>query len=239
MHNLIDYISQKIVNAELLNNPFKHFEINDLIPEKHYKSFICALPKITLYNPLAHRDAFKQGCATRFELSLSFENRHLEIDRIFSKNKTATDIVDAFCSERFKSLLLDKFESTLEVTPYPHLYKDLAGFHLPPHTDIVEKAITFGWYLPENALFKDSGLGLFTKTSCEFKEVKRIPYIPNKAFAFLRSSDSWHGVRHSPSTSYERNSLFVTFYRRNHYSNGSVLVSDPNLDRKEIKIYEQ
>lgn len=59
------------------------------------------------------------------------------------------------------------------MTPYPHLYKDFAGFDLPPHTDIVEKAMTFGWYLPEGADYKESGLGLFVKVKVALKSLEK------------------------------------------------------------------
>lgn len=157
---------------------------------------------------------------------------------VFPGSEMAVEIIEALCSEQFKSLLLDKFESHLDVTPYPHLYKDLSGFNLPPHTDIVEKAITFGWYLPEDDKYMASGLGLFVESGGRFKEFKKIHYKPNIAFAFLRSSNSWHGATHNPLSVYERNSLFLTFYRRDHCKDGSLLISDPNIDRKEIKVYE-
>jgi hypothetical protein len=238
MSGLIEYVSQKVLEAELTSKPFKFFEMKDFVPDEYYKSFISVLPKLDLYKPLMYRSTLKNGSPTRFELSLSLEKDSIDLSSIFSGSEAAIDIIETLCSERFKSLLLDKFGSTLDVAPYPHLYKDLAGFNLPPHTDIVEKAITFGWYLPEDEKYRESGLGLFIKTENEFKEFKKIHYRPNAAFAFLRSNDSWHGATHNPSVPYERNSLFVTFYRKNYYRDGALLVNDPNVDRKEIKIYE-
>lgn len=238
MSGLIEYISQKILDAKLTNKPFKFFEIQDFVPDEYYKSFIFTLPKLALYKPLRHKGTLKNGNPTRFELSLSFEKGAFDLNSVFPGSEAAAEVIEALCSERFKSLLLDKFDSTLEVTPYPHLYKDLAGFNLLPHTDIVEKAITFGWYLPENERYRESGLKLFTRTSSSFKEFKKIHYTPNTAFAFLRSDNSWHGATHHPSMPYERNSLFVTFYRKSHYKNGALLVNDPNVNRKEIRIYE-
>ncbi|WP_134926274.1 hypothetical protein [Pseudomonas fluorescens] len=238
MSGLMEYISQKIADAELVSEPFSFFEVKNFVPEEFYREFISSLPALGLYKPLMHKSTLKDGSSTRFELPLFLENCSVDLGSVFSGSKMAIDIVEFLCGEQFKRLLLEKFGSGLDVTPYPHLYKDFAGFDLPPHTDIVEKAMTFGWYLPESAEHKKSGLGLFLRNEGGFEEFRKIPYEPNVAFAFLRSNDSWHGATHHPSISYERNSLFVTFYRRSHYRDGALLVNDPNVDRKEIKIYE-
>ncbi|SCW45612.1 hypothetical protein [Pseudomonas sp. NFACC05-1] len=238
MFGLMEYVSQKITDAELVSEPFKFFEVKDFVPAGAYREFISNLPVLDLYKPLMHKSTLRNGDSTRFELPLSLEGVSVDLGNVFSGSKVAIDIVELLCGERFKCLLLGKFGSDLEVTPYPHLYKDFAGFDLPPHTDIVEKAMTFGWYLPENAECKDSGLGLFVRSKDGFEEFRRIPYEPNVAFAFLRSSDSWHGAKHHPGVSYERNSLFVTFYLKSHYRDGALFVNDPNVDRKEIRIHE-
>lgn len=238
MSGLMGYVSQKVTGAELVSDPFSFFEVKDFVPAELYREFISSLPALDLYKPLMHKSTLRNGSSTRFELPLSLEGISIDHGKVFSKSKVSIDIVELFCSEPFKRLLLGKFGSDLDVTPYPHLYKDFAGFDLPPHTDIVEKAMTFGWYLPESADYKESGLRLFVKSEGGFEEFRRIPYEPNVAFAFLRSGDSWHGATHHPSVSYERNSLFVTFYRKSHYRDGALLVNDPNVDRKEIRIHE-
>ncbi|MCP1453070.1 hypothetical protein QMK47_28060 [Pseudomonas sp. P9_35] len=238
MSELMEYVFQKVTDAELVGEPFKFFEVKDFVPAGFYKEFISSLPVLDLYKPLMHKSTLRNGSSTRFELPLSLEGVSVDLGNVFSGSKVAIDIVELLCGEQFKRLLLDKFGSDFEVTPYPHLYKDFAGFDLPPHTDIVEKAMTFGWYLPESTEHKNSGLGLFVRSNGGFDEFRRIPYEPNVAFAFLRSNDSWHGAKHHPSVSYERNSLFVTFYLKNHYRDGALFVNDPNVDRKEIRIRE-
>lgn len=238
MSGLMEYISKKIADADLVSKPFKFFEVKDFVPERCYSAFVSSLPALDLYKPLMHRSTLKNGRPTRFELPLSLEDCSADLGNVFLGSKVSIDVVEFLRGEQFKSLLLSKFGSSVDVTPYPHLYKDFAGFDLPPHTDIVEKAITFGWYLPRSDECKDSGLGLFVKNEDGFEEFRKIPYAPNVAFAFLRSNNSWHGATHHPNAPYERNSFFVTFYRKNHYRNGALLVNDPNVSRKEIRIYE-
>ena len=173
MAGIMDCISQKTLDAKVVGRPFSFFEMSDFIPQEYYRSFISALPSLDLYKPLMHKKTLKNGSPTRFELSLALEEGAMGLRSIFAEGEVAIEIVEALCSEKFKSLLLGKFESDLDVTPYPHLYKDLAGFNLPPHTDIAEKAITFGWYLPENDKHKESGLRLFVESDGKLKEFKK------------------------------------------------------------------
>lgn len=235
MKNFKNYMLTKIVNSKLMESPFKHFEIDDLLPEPLYKEFINTLPKLENYEPLMHQQTLIDGKPTRFELALP--NDFNKIKEIFNNYSLVHELVDAFCSVEFKSALLQKFGVNFDVIPYPHLYRDLSGFELPPHTDIIEKAITLGWYLPADESYPDSGLGLFTKNDGAFIRTKIIEYKPNKAFAFLRSSNSWHGANHKISDSYERNSLFITFYHEKASRNGKLIINDPNVERKEIELY--
>ncbi|WP_248768389.1 hypothetical protein [Pseudomonas sp. MWU12-2345] len=236
MFELSKTIEEKISGASLASSPFSFFELDELIPNALYKKFISHLPDIEHYKPLPHKDTFLNGKPTRFEMSLSFETPHQDVTRSFGNCPIAGHLVEIFCSNRFATTLLEKFNLTTDLIPYPHLYRDQAGFHLPPHTDIEEKAITFGWYLPVDTSHIDSGLKLYEKSNGKFVNFKTIEYVPNKAFAFMRSENSWHGVKHTPQYQYDRNSLFVTFYDKAFYSNGSLTIRDPNVERNQIKI---
>lgn len=236
--HITDHIAKKVLGAKVNTEPFKFFVVKNLIPNKYYQVLIKNLPELKFYEPLMHRHTLIKGKPTRFELSLSHKNGLSTLSDFFPGSTIPIEIIGVLRSEWFKNLVLEKFESSLDVTPYLHLYKDMAGFNLPPHTDIVEKAITFGWYLPGDCKHSESGLKLFRKKGLEFEAFWTIPYEPNTAFAFLRSDSSWHGATHHPCVSYDRNSLFITFYKKKYYTDGHLLVDDPNVERKEINIDE-
>jgi len=236
MIELFEIIEQKISCASLVSKPFSFFEINELIPSGLYEELISNLPDIGSYKPLSHRETLLNGVPTRFEMPLSFEDLHREVTQAFCNCPLAGDLLEVFCSDAFVEVLLKKFGLSADLIPYPHLYRDQAGFKLPPHTDIEEKAITFGWYLPTDTSHVESGLKLYERVSEEVVSFKRIDYVPNKAFAFMRSENSWHGAEHAPKSQYDRNSLFVTCYNKKFYSDGHLSVRDPNVDRSEINI---
>ncbi len=77
---------------------------------------------------------------------------------------------------------------------------------------------------------------MYEKVGGELVSFKRIDYVSNKAFAFMRSESSWHGAEHKPKLKYDRNSLFVTFYNKAFYSDGFINIHDPNVDRGQINI---
>tara|TARA_B100000965_G_scaffold403013_1_gene430229 strand:- start:492 stop:1187 length:696 start_codon:yes stop_codon:yes gene_type:complete len=225
--NLESQLLEKIDNASIQNNPFEHFEIRSFLPDHIYDDFIHQLPETQHYTPLMHKKTLVNGQPTRYEIALN---------RIPQNNGSTKKIVDFFYSSTFKDAVLKKFDVAIQVQPYPHLYRDLSGFQLPPHTDIPEKTITFGFYLPKDDRFEASGLDLFEQAGSSFSPIKKIKYLPNTAFAFLRSGKSWHGASHKPECIYERNSLFVTFYNKSNTIEGKICVNDPNMDRRAINL---
>lgn len=40
MPELVDYISRKVLDAEVASQPFSYFEMCDFVPEAYYRSFI-------------------------------------------------------------------------------------------------------------------------------------------------------------------------------------------------------
>ncbi len=122
MPNLSKIIEKKISCASLNPIPFSFFEIDELIPDTLYRKFISNLPSIEYYKSLPHKETFLNGSPTRFEMSLSFENPHQDITRAFGNCSIAESLLEIFCSCRFASTLLKKFNLTTELVPYPHLY---------------------------------------------------------------------------------------------------------------------
>jgi len=87
------------------------------------------------------------------------------------------------------------------------LVRDLAGYHIGPHTDSPQKVITVLFYLPPNELLIEAGTSIYEPLkpgfTCEggphypaedFRIVQTMPFKPNSAFAFLKSNNSFHGV---------------------------------------------
>ena len=89
--------------------------------------------------------------------------------------------------------------------------------------------LTFLFYLPIDESLKEIGTSLYeplldasqlssslhyTKEETEknFKEIKKVPFIPNSVLIFPRTNISFHGVSSVNIGSKERNLLLLNFY---------------------------
>jgi hypothetical protein len=87
------------------------------------------------------------------------------------------------------------------------LIRDVAGYHIGPHTDSPQKVITVLFYLPSDESLVGAGTSIYVPRDSSFTceggphyEAKdfvinyTMPFKPNSAFAFLKSNNSFHGV---------------------------------------------
>jgi len=87
------------------------------------------------------------------------------------------------------------------------LIRDIAGYHIGPHTDSPAKVITVLFYLPPDESLTGAGTSIYEPLkpgfTCEggphypasdFRIVETMAFKPNSAFAFLKSNNSFHGV---------------------------------------------
>ena len=90
------------------------------------------------------------------------------------------------------------------------------------------KFLTFLFYLPKDESLKECGTSLYEPidpskfnaklsysmedTTKYFKEVKRVPFIPNSVLIFPRTNYSYHGVSSINIGSMERNLLLLNYY---------------------------
>lgn len=230
------HVLKKIEEATVNQYPFDFLEIDDFFPSDIYGEFVRNLPKTEKYRPLLHKQTLINNKPTRFELPLCFLEDSYLIE-LFNGCAVAVEVIKLFSDDDFKQIFLDKFKLSANVMLYPHLYRDFGGFDLPPHTDLPEKAITMGWYLPVNNLQQHSGFDLFIRKDKSFSKCKTIPYLPNKALAFLRSNNSWHGASHKAGNNSVRDSLFIAFYHKKFFNDGVIHVNDSYIERKEIMLY--
>ncbi len=108
----------------------------------------------------------------------------------------------------------------IEFQPEITLYRDFTNYTLGPHTDHASRAVVFLLYLPANADRPELGTSLYVpkdrKFSCrggpvyehdEFEKAFTADYVPNAGIAFVKTSNSFHGVEPVTEPGHERNIL--------------------------------
>lgn len=103
------------------------------------------------------------------------------------------------------------------------LCRDFGGYSIGPHTDGQKENRTILFYLPKDDSRKDLGTSVYVPKDrsfeCDgtkhhdfagFDKVFTAEYVPNSAFGFIRSNNSFHGVE---SSNAERNLIQVSVWR--------------------------
>jgi hypothetical protein len=87
------------------------------------------------------------------------------------------------------------------------IVRDSTTYSLGPHADAARKVLSFLFYLPPDDSKAHLGTSIYVPLDltfrCEggphydFKKFRRVltmPYVPNTLFAFMKTSNSFHGV---------------------------------------------
>jgi hypothetical protein len=107
----------------------------------------------------------------------------------------------------------------------PTLYRETAGFEIPPHPDTRKKVVTMHLYLPGDQSQTDLGTALYQRNlltwpfgswKYRFTKVKQFAFQPNSGYAFVVNNKltrkSWHGREKLSAGAGVRNTLLNTFY---------------------------
>lgn len=159
---LEEFIASRIEASPLVDQPWPHIIIRDILPGETYAAF----RENTAAFPLIHESGLRRhGFVPRGESS----------------------VVDAFDSFAVKKALEDKLG--FYGFPWPRLVHDLEGYSYHVHADVETKAGTLQLYLTEETV---EGYG--TRLHWGSRFVSEVPYAPNVAYAFKRTSASFHST---------------------------------------------
>ncbi len=217
--SIIIRISNLIENAWLEYNPTPHFYISDIFPNNLYDYLLNLLPLDSDLAPINHRDAINSnGNITRYLLDLTPHTIS-----IFDKERKLfwSKLIQILTSEEIINTLLNKFSIQIskrfgdalpEYEVVPIFYRDFSGYKIGIHPDSENKIATFQFYLPKDFSQKHLGTIFHERDNDKFHEVKKNLFLPNSAYAFVRTDESWHSVDELGLTELPRNSLAITVY---------------------------
>ncbi len=203
-----------IGNAPMQMFPFPHIYVRDVFPREYYDEMRRKLPPADLLAPITEARDVRGPYDERFVLALIPEKVGTlpEPYRAFW-----AELAGWMIGKRFAQLVLGKFAQFIEqrfqgmsgvqFADEALLVEDRTRYALGPHTDSPRKVISMLFYLPADESQSHLGTSIYVPKdpgfTCpggphhafdRFERMVTMPFVPNSAFAFLKTDNSFHGV---------------------------------------------
>lgn len=220
------HIIETIYNARLEADPFAYIYMNPFFEQSFYGDLLETMP--AGHKPLGARDTREDGTSTRDVVDLMFEPDKLPIPWYTVVLALGHPQVKGFLFDKFKNIIAARFGITpAQAVILPalrmdiRLMRDTRDYRLSPHTDAASKILTLQVYLPKDDTTKDLGTSFYKLDPTpglarKFTEVKRMPFLPNSAYAFAIKRDgddaSWHGREKLANADVQRDTIIVNYY---------------------------
>lgn len=216
------FISQ-IERAPLETQPFDHVCLSGLFPPEFYRQLLASIPANEHFHELRHRDALRaDGSSTRlrrylypeqiWRLPASVRRRWLPLARLL----VSRDLQEVF-KQKFRRALETRFGcpiDRLSFYPVPIIVRDLPGYRIGIHTDVLKKAITVQFYLPDDESQMNIGTIFHEGDSGEAAlRTRQMPFMPASGYAFpVQERESWHSAAKTSESDGVRRSIMLTYF---------------------------
>ena len=221
-------------NSQIREFPFPHFYLKDVFPTDFYQKIQKNLPATTDLWPIEEKRPVK-GYKERFVCCFDDESlASLASEKsIFWREFRDTYLRGAFGTllmTKFHNHIATRFEGRTDLEFYDELLlvHDVKNYSLGPHSDSPRKVITVLFYLPFDKDHESLGTSIYLPKDSSFQcsggphykhedfiKVKTMPYSPNSAFCFFKTSGSFHGVEKLTEEGYGRWLLLYDIYVKN------------------------
>ncbi len=226
---VIERIVRRIDAAPVDPAPCGNIFMENMLPQSVYRDLLERLPHDAALDPIDHPDAVTpDGRCTRFLLDLTLDS----LSRLAPEIQPFwAAMIEIFTAPAIARAIVAKFEPTLrqrfgdaipELVAVPIFYRDHPGYRIGVHPDAASKIATLQFYLPGDDSQRHLGTVFHHRKDDGFRRLKQNSFIPNAAYAFVRTEDSWHSVDELAPTEKVRNSIALTFYIK-----GQEYRSDP------------
>lgn len=216
----------RIDQAPLESMPFDHVCLSGLFPPEYYQQLLASIPAVEHFHELRHRDALRaDGSSTRLRrylypeqtwlLPAALRKRWLPLARLL----VSQDLQDAF-KQKFRRALEARFGchiDQLNFYPIPIVVRDMPGYRIGIHSDVLKKAITVQLYLPDDESQKGIGTIFHEGRDGEAAlRTRQMPFMPASGYAFpVQELESWHSAAQTTQADGERLSIMLTYYVQN------------------------
>jgi hypothetical protein len=234
---VLEHLLRCIERTRAINVPFSHIYLEEVFPADIYEQMLARLPDPALYNGTAERHYGKgDGAFVRWMYALTpdklatLSGEQKELWGGVAAALTAVELRRAMFTKLSRDLAFrygvdESKTADLAGHSRPTLYRETAGFEIPPHPDTRKKIVTMHLYLPADHSQLDLGTALYRRKLLgwplggwrnRFEKVKQFVFQPNSGYAFVVNNTlrrkSWHGREQLPDGAGVRNTLLNTFY---------------------------
>ena len=196
MKEVFEYVIKKIVDAQIIQEPYPHILISGIFPDEFYSVLLEQIPNTSTYTSKPKYPGRKTMTLDNFDI----------LDE--EKKEFWKEIYGFLRSDKFTNILLEKFNISKKGISNLFLHKDLENFEFRPHRDTHSKLVTYLFYLPKDSslsqlgthmLIPKKGVVIENITKHQdwelFETVKMSEYVPNSFFAFAPHENSFHAVK--------------------------------------------
>ena len=259
------HVAYKIGNVPISNFPFPHLYIENILPSEFYSKIqenLLDKKEMTsmadLYPQHTGLSAYKDRLVmdfTRADSMKKLGKKKQEFWRSFG---------ESFSKGAFANLLQSKFKRFLDMrfqylenVSFRHemqLINDKKNYALGPHTDKPSKVISFLIYLPKDFTQKETGTTIYMPKDPNllnkelphihyphehFHKIITLPFVPNSAFCFIKTNNSYHGVEKLTKEEVDRWSLQYNMHITNETLEKEIAARDKHhkeTNTKESKV---
>ena len=220
---VLEHLLQRIDGTPALNEPFSHIYLEEVFPMDIYEQMLKLLPDPTLYGGSAERH-YGDGSGTFVRWNYMLTPSNIECLSP-AQQELWTGIAAALTAPELKRAMFTKLRRDLayrysipesevgDLPGYsrPTLFRETAGFEIPPHPDTRRKVVTMHLYCPAGHSQLDLGTALYRRKLLgwpfggwrnRFEKVKQFDFKPNSGYAFAVNNTlthkSWHGREQLP-----------------------------------------
>jgi len=213
------HAAYKFINSPILNFPFPHLYVENIFSENFYSEIQENL--LDSKEMISMGDLYKEvpGLASYKERMVVDFDRKESIEKIGKNKREFWTSFHEKMSPNLNNIFLSKFKNFLDMrfkylknVSYTHslqLVCDKKNYALGPHTDQLSKVVSVLIYLPKDRTQISTGTSIYmpkdpSKFNIDlshlhydrklFHKVITMPYVPNSAFCFIKTNNSFHGV---------------------------------------------
>jgi hypothetical protein len=213
--HVLEHVLYQIANVPIRTHPYPHFYVRDVFPDDFYREMRSHLPPFETFKSLKALGRVRADYPdSRMVFPVTPDNVKALGEPFAS---FWTWVANQFLTGEFMQKMLAHFSvfldqrcagaTDLHFHDEALIVRDSSTYQLGPHTDTVKKALSFLFYLPPDDSMARLGTSIYAPKQADFlcmrgKEypfdqfhlVKTMPYLPNSLFAFVKTSNSFHGV---------------------------------------------
>jgi len=214
------HLAYKFGNAPINSFPFPHLFVQDIFSDIFYSQIQKNLPAqnlLTSMPELYPEEREFEAYKDRYVMDLAREESINKIEK--TKQEFWMGLGDNFKNGKLSDLLRNKFQYYLNMRfklidnvsflSEIKLINDRKNYASSPHTNHPRKVVSVIFYLPTDLSQKLSGTSIYIPKDLNFiaqnKEYKHyphehfhkvitMPFLPNSAFCFIKTNNSFHGV---------------------------------------------